>query len=151
MLPIFKALRPPCTRRVSLYLSRSISITCRGSSFDHLQRFLANHTQGKPIDREDIYKYTNGRFLVDEKNQCDRRYVKFDFDRLCKLASSVGESESRIISVDKMEGGFSKALRMTKEDGTEVIAKIPCPNAGPVSSTTASEVAVMKYGKCRPS
>jgi hypothetical protein len=50
-----------------------------------------------------------------------------------------------------MEGGFSKALRMTKEDGTEVIAKIPCPNAGPASYTTASEVAVMKYGKCHSS
>jgi hypothetical protein len=46
-----------------------------------------------------------------------------------------------------MEGGFSKALRMVKEDGTEVIAKIPCLNAGPASVTTASEVAVMKYGK----
>lgn len=40
---------------------------------------------------------------------------------------------------------------MTKEDGTELIVKIPCPNAGPASSTTASEVAVMKYGRCRSS
>lgn len=45
-----------------------------------------------------------------------------------------------------MEGGFSKALHMTKEDGTEVIAKIPSPNAGPARYTTASEVAIMKYG-----
>lgn len=62
------------------------------------------------------------------------------------MASSVGESKCRITAVEKMEGGFSKALRMIKEDGTEVVAKIPCPNAGPVSLTTASEVAVMKYG-----
>jgi hypothetical protein len=36
---------------------------------------------------------------------------------------------------------------MTKEDGTEVIAKIPCTIAGPPMYTTASEVAVMKYGR----
>ncbi|RDL37365.1 uncharacterized protein BP5553_04798 [Venustampulla echinocandica] len=50
-----------------------------------------------------------------------------------------------------MEGGFSKALRMSKEDGTEVIAKIPFPIAGPASSTTACEVAVMKYVKSNTS
>ncbi|TKA58969.1 hypothetical protein B0A49_11243 [Cryomyces minteri] len=44
-----------------------------------------------------------------------------------------------------MEGGFNKALLMTREDGTEVIAKIPCPNAGPAMYTTASEVAVLKF------
>lgn len=110
--------------------------------------YLLIDTQGRPIDQDEIYRYTNGRFLVDEKIRCDRRYVKFDFDRLCELASSVGESKCRISSVKKIEGGFSKALRMAKEDGTEVIAKIPCPNAGPASSTTASEVAVMKYGRC---
>jgi hypothetical protein len=31
------------------------------------------------------------------------------------------------------------------DDGNEVIAKIPCPNARPPSLTTASEVATLKF------
>jgi hypothetical protein len=44
-----------------------------------------------------------------------------------------------------MEGGFSKALLLHKEDGSEIIAKIPLPIAGPPKYTTASEVAVLQY------
>ncbi|GAQ03979.1 hypothetical protein ALT_1300 [Aspergillus lentulus] len=44
-----------------------------------------------------------------------------------------------------MEGGFSKALLMKKENGQEVIAKIPCRIAGPACLTTASEVGVLEY------
>lgn len=36
---------------------------------------------------------------------------------------------------------------MKKQDGSEVIAKLPCRNAGPPVLTTASEVAVLEYGK----
>jgi hypothetical protein len=46
-----------------------------------------------------------------------------------------------------MEGGFSKALLLRKEDGSEIIAKIPFPIAGPPKYTTASEVATLKYRK----
>ncbi|KAL8724041.1 MAG: hypothetical protein Q9166_008165 [cf. Caloplaca sp. 2 TL-2023] len=44
-----------------------------------------------------------------------------------------------------MEGGFSKALLMTMENGQQVVAKIPCPNAGRAMYSTASEVAVLQY------
>ncbi|KAI2486291.1 hypothetical protein Ptr902_00424 [Pyrenophora tritici-repentis] len=46
-----------------------------------------------------------------------------------------------------MEGGFSKALIMRKEDGSEVVAKIPFSIAGPPKYTTAPEVAVLKFSK----
>ncbi|KAL9100876.1 MAG: hypothetical protein Q9163_003803 [Psora crenata] len=49
-----------------------------------------------------------------------------------------------------MEGGFSKALLMTTEDGMEVVAKIPCPNAGRAKYSTASEAAVLQYGVVFP-
>ena len=45
-----------------------------------------------------------------------------------------------------MEGSFNKALLLTMSDGNEVIAKIPCPNAGPPHLTTASEVATLEFG-----
>lgn len=67
-------------------------------------------------------------------------------DRLCAVAASTGQ-HSRVCAIEKMEGGFSKALLLAKEDGSEVVAKIPCPIAGPPRYTTAAEVAVLEY--CR--
>lgn len=45
----------------------------------------------------------------------------------------------------KMEGGFSKAFLMRKDNGSEVIAKIPCSIAGPPILTTAGEVGALEY------
>ena len=131
-------------RMPSFRVSRKMSITCRGnywSSSILLRPLIID--PGKPISHEDLYQYTNGRFLKDEKYQYERRYVRFSLDRLCDIAASVGTSKSPISAVEKMEGGFSKALLLRKEDGTELIAKISCPNAGPPMYTTASEVAVL--------
>jgi hypothetical protein len=44
-----------------------------------------------------------------------------------------------------MEGGFSKVFLMKKENGSEVIAKIPCHIAGPPTLTTAGEVGALEY------
>ncbi|KAH9881159.1 hypothetical protein J1614_001654 [Plenodomus biglobosus] len=107
-------------------------------------RALSITSRGKPISREELFKYTNGRFLANEAEACNRRYVRFDIDKLCAVAAEAGSS-SPITAIDKMEGGFSKALIMRKEDGSEVVAKIPFPIAGPPKYTTASEVAVLKF------
>jgi hypothetical protein len=112
--------------------SRALSITCRGKS----------------IRREELFAYTNGRFLINETHACNRRYVRFDIDQLCTVAASIGGPHSPIQAIEKFEGGFSKALLMRKEDGSEVIVKIPFPIAGPPKYTTASEVAVLRYCKC---
>ncbi|KAI2956348.1 hypothetical protein CBS147323_9268 [Aspergillus niger] len=101
--------------------------------------------RGKPITRDELFTYTNGRFLVDEDRQFARRYRKFNLDALCDIAAAAGESTSRIIAIEKLEGGFSKALLMKKEDGCELIAKVPCRIAGPAFLTTASEVGTLEY------
>ncbi|KAF2463512.1 uncharacterized protein BDR25DRAFT_383569 [Lindgomyces ingoldianus] len=116
-------------RSVSSQPSRALTITC----------------QGKPINREELFKYTNGRFLANEKKALDRRYVNFDVDRLCAVAASTGGQHSPVCAIEKLEGGFSKALLLCKEDGSELIAKIPFSIAGPPKYTTASEVAVLQY------
>ncbi|PLB39970.1 uncharacterized protein BDW47DRAFT_4627 [Aspergillus candidus] len=46
-----------------------------------------------------------------------------------------------------MEGGFSKALLMKTVDGSSYIVKMPCLNAGKPMYCTASEVAVLDFGK----
>ncbi|KAL3433347.1 hypothetical protein BDV09DRAFT_186722 [Aspergillus tetrazonus] len=61
--------------------------------------------RGKPTSQEEVFAYTNGRFL----------------------------------------GGLSKALLMTREGGSELIAKVPCRIAGPAFLTTASEVGTLEY------
>jgi hypothetical protein len=74
--------------------------------------------------------------------------VTFDVDRLCEIAASTGgQKYSPVRAIAKMEGGFSKALLLRKQDGSEIIAKIPFPIAGPPKYTTASEVAVLQYRK----
>jgi hypothetical protein len=83
--------------------------------------------------------------LVRERELCDQRYLKFDVDQLCAVAASTGSTESPIRTIEKMEGGFSKALLMSKEDGTEVVAKLPFSIAGPPKYLTASEAAVLQY------
>ncbi|KGO74549.1 Aminoglycoside phosphotransferase [Penicillium italicum] len=112
-----------------------LSITCRGRS----------------IGREELFAYTNGRFLVDEKNQLDRRYVKFDLNALCTTAATAGCQSSPITAIEKMEGGFSKVLLMQKENGMEIIAKIPCRIAGPSVMTTECEVGVLEFLRKRTS
>ncbi|KAH7381591.1 kinase-like domain-containing protein [Pyrenochaeta sp. MPI-SDFR-AT-0127] len=116
-------------RSASSQLSRALTITCRG----------------KRIDREELFKYTNGRFLANEKKAVDRRYVNFDIDRLCAIAASTGSQHSPVRTIEKMEGGFSRALLLSKDDGSEIVAKIPFSIAGPPKYTTASEVAVLQY------
>ncbi|KAL9027983.1 MAG: hypothetical protein Q9196_003584 [Gyalolechia fulgens] len=85
---------------------------------------------GKPITEDEVFEYTNGHFLVDEKQQLQKRYIKFNLQKLCDVVSSVTANQSSVCKIEKFEGGFSKALLMTTEDGTEVVAKIPGPTAG---------------------
>lgn len=59
-------------------------------------------------------------------------------------AESVGSQSCRKVE-KRSEGQFNKLFLMTTEDGKEVIAKVPQPNAGRPHFTTASEVATMHY------
>lgn len=71
--------------------------------------------------------------------------MKFDIHQLCGVAATVG-SASNVTTIEKMEGGFCKALLMKKADGTEIVAKIPTKLAGSPRFTTASKVSTLKYG-----
>lgn len=107
-----------------------------------------NHITGNPIAKEDLFKYTNGRFLAKEEHEISKRFVHFDVDRLCDVIAGIsGTVASPVSKIEKMEGGFSKALLVKTMDGSEYIAKVPCPNAGKPMYGTASEVAVLDFGK----
>jgi hypothetical protein len=99
----------------------------------------------KAVNQDDLFRYTSGRWLINEKDQLQQRFVKFNVESLCYQACSLFGDATKCVRIVKLEGNFNKAFLLTMDDGHEVIAKIPCPNAGPPSLTTASEVATLKF------
>ncbi|KAF2239810.1 phosphotransferase enzyme family protein [Viridothelium virens] len=96
-------------------------------------------------DVEKFYSYTSGRWLWNEKQQFERRYVKFNLPELLNVAARATGAR-RCVEVQKLpEGNFSKAFLITMDDGQQIIAKLPIPNAGRSHYTTASEAATMDY------
>ena len=96
-------------------------------------------------DKESFYRYTSGRWLWDEPAQLSHRYVQFNVAKLAQIAArSIGASSC--VEIKKVpEGNFNKTFLLTMNDGNEVIAKVPNPNAGRPHFTTASEVATMDF------
>jgi hypothetical protein len=56
---------------------------------------------GKSINREELFAYTNGHFLVDEARQLKLRYLHFNLDALCDVSAVVGAQQSPIQEVEK--------------------------------------------------
>lgn len=101
----------------------------------------------KPTENEQLFSYTSGRWLWNEKQQLDARFRHFNISSLKKLACEVIGS-TRCISLEKIgEGNFNKAFRLVMQNSQNLIVKIPNPNAGPTRHTTASEVATMEFGR----
>ncbi|KAJ5348440.1 phosphotransferase enzyme family protein [Penicillium brevicompactum] len=96
---------------------------------------------------DEFFKFTRGHFIVDEAENLRKREIRFDLNKLASVAAdSVGATQC--ISIKKYPGGmFNKAFLMSMDDGQEVIAKVPNPNAGVPHFTTASEVATMDFAR----
>ncbi|PYI12233.1 hypothetical protein BO78DRAFT_425469 [Aspergillus sclerotiicarbonarius CBS 121057] len=110
---------------------------------------MVRDTKCDPGDQDDLFRYTSGRWLINEKYQLEQRFVKFNVNNLCSQAASLFGPETKCVRIVKMEGNFNKAFLLTMNDGNEVIEKIPCPNSGTPSLTTASEVATLKFLRSR--
>lgn len=99
----------------------------------------------RDCDVRQFYKYTSGRWLWNEKYQLARRYVEFDLPELLQVSAQAIGARS-CVKVEKLpEGTFSKVFLIAMDDGRELIAKLPNPNAGRPHFTTASEAATMDY------
>jgi len=99
----------------------------------------------RDCDVEQFYKYTSGRWLWNENYQLARRYVEFDLPGLLQVSAQAIGARS-CVKVEKLpEGNFSKVFLLSMDNGRELIAKIPNPNAGQPHFTTASEAATMDY------
>lgn len=75
------------------------------------------------------------------------RHVNFNMNELAKRAAeSVGSTLTQCAGVEKFpDGMFNKTFLFTMQDGTQVVGKVPNPNAGLAHYTTASEVATMDF------
>jgi hypothetical protein len=95
--------------------------------------------------RDKFFRFTRGRFVVDESGNMQQREIRFDMSKLATEATdSVGAAQC--ISIKKYpDGMFNKAYLMCMDNGQEVVAKVPNPNAGIPHFTTASEVATMNF------
>ncbi|RAH45623.1 aminoglycoside phosphotransferase family protein [Aspergillus brunneoviolaceus CBS 621.78] len=95
----------------------------------------------------DFFKFTRGRFIVEEAENARKREIRFDMNSLARVAAQSGGA-ARCIAIEKYpDGMFNKAFLITMDNGQEAIAKIPNPNAGIPHSTTASEVATMDFAR----
>lgn len=83
--------------------------------------------------------------MVDEKNQIDRRYTRFNMNELARIAARSVGSKSCVSIRKCLDGMCNKCFVLTMDDGQEVVVKVPNPNAGVSHFTTASEVATMDF------
>lgn len=82
---------------------------------------------------------------MDEAENLQRREIRFDLNKLAKVAADL-VGAAQCVSIKKYHDGmFNKAFLLSMEDGREVVAKVPNPNAGVPHFTTASEVAMMDF------
>lgn len=94
---------------------------------------------------DEFFKFTRGRFIVDEAENLRRREIRFDLSKLAEVAAdSVCAAQS--ISIKKYpDGMFNKTFLLSMDNGREVVAKVPNLNAGFSHFTTASEGATMDF------
>ncbi len=94
---------------------------------------------------ESFFRFTRGRFVCNEELEMSQRYVHFNMDKLAQIAASTVDSRCCVAIEKYPDGQYSKAFLMKMEDGKQVVAKVPNPNAGQSQLTTASEVATMEF------
>lgn len=98
-------------------------------------------------DMNQLFCYTSGQWLWNEREQLEARFRRFDVPSLHQVACQAAGA-SRCTSFKNIgEGNYNKAYRFVMDDGQKVIAKVPHPNAGPRILTASSEVAFVEFAR----
>ncbi|GKZ30769.1 phosphotransferase enzyme [Aspergillus brasiliensis] len=128
-------------RRYTLRDTLKASLFCSSYSKINETKRIAD----SKIDLEALHRFTSGRWLWNERQQLDCRHVNFELSTLLQLAASAIGSKSCTEVLKISEGQYNKVFQLTMDDGHEIIAKLPNPNAGRPHFTTANEVATMDF------
>jgi aminoglycoside phosphotransferase (APT) family kinase protein len=94
---------------------------------------------------EEFFRNTSRRWIFNETDRLNERYVKFRPTELQRIAGEAMQQDYCPDIAKLAEGGFNKVFILRAKNGREVIARIPTPIAGPAHYTTASEVATMDF------
>ncbi|KAJ5135715.1 Mitochondria protein Fmp29 [Penicillium bovifimosum] len=98
-----------------------------------------------PTFCEELFRNTSRRWIFNETDRLNERYVKFRPTELQRIAGEAVQQDYCPNITKLAEGGFNKVFLLQAKNGLEVIARIPTPIAGPPHYTTASEVATMNF------
>ncbi|KAI2902798.1 hypothetical protein CBS11852_1934 [Aspergillus niger] len=96
---------------------------------------------------EELNQFTRGPWIWNKQQQFACRFVKFGLSVFLQLASSAIGSKSCTQVLKISEGQYIEVFQITMDNGREIIAKLPNPNAGRPHFTTASEVATMDFSR----
>ncbi|TAQ90282.1 hypothetical protein B7494_g1372 [Chlorociboria aeruginascens] len=99
------------------------------------------------ISEEELYQYTRHRWIYNEPEQLAARYRKFKISALVDAAvNAAGNSAKSCVKLLKCtEGKYYKVFLLTMDNGAEVVARVPNPNAGPSFYAIASQVATRHF------
>ncbi|KAF1844393.1 kinase-like protein [Cucurbitaria berberidis CBS 394.84] len=111
---------------------------------------LPNRKSQDNTSEDDIFSYKAQRWLWNEAEQLQRRYLGFDLKALVRAVEQAAGPDADCVEITKLpEGNFNKTFLAMMCDGRQIIARLPNPNAGFPHYTTASEVATMDYVRDR--
>lgn len=97
------------------------------------------------LDSHEFFNFTSGHWLYNEEARLRERHIKFNVEALQRVAANAAGAK-RVNAMRKLpEGTYNKAFLLDLDNGDQVVARIPNPNAGPPAVITASEVATMKF------
>ncbi|KDQ08500.1 hypothetical protein BOTBODRAFT_148707 [Botryobasidium botryosum FD-172 SS1] len=85
------------------------------------------------------------RWLNNERAHPSIRRLDFNIEAPGDRAAKATGAAECTNMVFEAEGGFNRASRVIMDNGRQVIARIPFPNAGPQRITTQSQVATMDF------
>lgn len=100
----------------------------------------------KEVD-EGLYQFTGGRWLYNEHEQRQARYARFDVAQLASIAGEATGTTFCEFNSRLGNGFYNKTRRLIMGGSLSVVARIPCPVAGPSRLVTASEVTTLQFAR----
>ncbi|KAG6020782.1 hypothetical protein E4U40_005846 [Claviceps sp. LM458 group G5] len=132
--------------------ARTVSSSAPHKRSGSTQRGISTWTTAIPPEIDapepaELFNFTRGRFVRDEEHELAQRRREFNVGELARRAARAVQAD-RCLSIKKYpDGMYNRTLLLSMDNGKEIVAKIPNPNAGQPHFTTASEVATMKFAR----
>ncbi|KAF8519327.1 kinase-like domain-containing protein [Hysterangium stoloniferum] len=131
--------------------SRSKALASSISSRNQSTLSTSNSNALHSEEMEKLFRYTRGRWLYNEREQNEIRYIRFNSEELVRVTCEATGTRSCTLFTKLEEGyalgSYNKAFCLTLDDSSRVIARLPCPLAGPSYEVTASEVATLQFAR----